>query len=76
MIEGLSNALRTAAFLLPAGLGVQKGTLLVLAGWIGVPPSHALALALIKRGRELVVGGARLLVWLPLEQPSRRLLRR
>lgn len=75
MIEGLSNALRTAAFLLPAGLGVQKGTLLVLAGWIGVPPSHALALALIERGRELVVGGARLPVWLALEQ-SRRLLRR
>jgi putative membrane protein len=72
MIEGLSSALRTAAFLLPAGLGVQEGALLVLCGWIGVPPTHALALALIKRARELVMGGGGLLVWLALERPARR----
>jgi putative membrane protein len=72
MIEGLSGALRTAAFLLPAGLGVQEGALLVLCGWIGVPPSQALALALIKRAREILVGGAGLLAWLALERPMRR----
>ncbi|HEU4826804.1 MAG TPA: lysylphosphatidylglycerol synthase domain-containing protein [Dongiaceae bacterium] len=72
MIEGLSGALRTAAFLLPAGLGVQEGALLVLCGWIGVPPATALALALVKRAREIVVGGAGLLVWLALERPMRR----
>jgi len=71
MIEGLSAALRTAAFLLPAGLGVQEGALLVLCGWIGVPPSQALALALIKRAREIAVGGAGLLVWLGLERSWR-----
>jgi len=71
MIEGLSGALRTAAFLLPAGLGIQEGALLVLCGWIGVPPSQALALALIKRAREVVVGGGGLLVWLALERDSR-----
>jgi putative membrane protein len=72
MIEGLSSALRTAAFLLPAGLGVQEGALLVLCGWIGVPPAQALALALIKRAREIVVGGGGLLVWLALERPLRQ----
>jgi putative membrane protein len=72
MIEGLSGALRTAAFLLPAGLGVQEGALLVLAGWIGVPPAQALALALIKRAREILVGGAGLLAWLVLERPLRQ----
>ncbi|HEX6121418.1 MAG TPA: lysylphosphatidylglycerol synthase domain-containing protein [Dongiaceae bacterium] len=72
MIEGLSGALRTAAFLLPAGLGVQEGALLVLCGWIGVPPAAALALALIKRAREIVVGGAGLLLWLALERRMRR----
>lgn len=71
MIEGLSAALRTAAFLLPAGLGVQEGALLVLCGWIGVPPSQALALALIKRAREIAVGGGGLLVWLGLERSWR-----
>src|SRR5262249_47407402 len=72
LIEGLSGALRTAAFLLPAGLGVQEGALLVLCGWIGVPPAQALALALVKRARELAVGGAGLLVWLALERPALR----
>lgn len=72
MIEGLSGALRTAAFLLPAGLGIQEGALLVLCGWIGVPPAQALALALIKRAREIVVGGGGLLAWLALERPLRR----
>lgn len=71
MVEGLSAALRTAAFLLPAGLGVQEGALLVLCGWIGVPPSQALALALIKRAREIAVGSAGLLVWLGLERSWR-----
>jgi uncharacterized membrane protein YbhN (UPF0104 family) len=72
MIEGLSGALRTAAFLLPGGLGVQEGALLVLCGWIGVAPAQALALALIKRAREFVVGGAGLLAWLALERPMLR----
>ncbi|MEZ5833169.1 MAG: lysylphosphatidylglycerol synthase domain-containing protein [Dongiaceae bacterium] len=73
-IEGLSAALRTAAFLLPAGLGVQEGALLVLCGWIGVAPSQALALALIKRGREIAVGLSGLALWALLERPRTRLI--
>jgi putative membrane protein len=68
MIEGLAGAFRTAAFLLPGGLGVQEGALLVVSGWIGVPPAHALALALIKRARELLVGGTGLLAWPVIER--------
>jgi putative membrane protein len=71
MIEGLAGAFRTAAFLLPAGLGVQEGALLVISGWIGVPPAQALALALIKRARELLVGGSGLLAWPMLERAMR-----
>jgi putative membrane protein len=71
MIEGLAGAFRTAAFLLPAGLGVQEGALLVISGWIGVPPTQALALALIKRARELLVGGSGLLAWPVVERATR-----
>lgn len=77
MIEGLINAARTAAFLLPAGLGVQEGALLLLFGWIGVGPELALAVALLKRGRELAVGGLGLVAWLVAERGAlRRVLKR
>jgi len=71
MVEGLAGAFRTAAFLLPGGLGVQEGALLVISGWIGVPPAQALALALIKRARELLVGGSGLLAWPVIERATR-----
>lgn len=71
MIEGLAAALRTAAFVLPAGLGIQEGALLVLCSWIGVSPAHALALALVKRGREVAIGVSGLLLWLVLERRAR-----
>ncbi len=63
MIEGLTGAFRTIVFFLPAGLGVQEGAIFILCSWIGVPPTAALALALVKRAREILVGTAGLLAW-------------
>jgi putative membrane protein len=71
-IEGLLGAIRSAAFLMPAGLGVQEGALILLCGWVGVPADTALALALIKRARELVVGLPGLLAWLAAEHAAKR----
>jgi putative membrane protein len=76
MIEGLLSAARTAGFLLPAGLGVQEGALLLLCGWVGIPGPLALALALLKRARELGVCLPGLGVWALLERPRRRRRRR
>jgi putative membrane protein len=76
MIEGLLNAARTAGFLLPAGLGIQEGALLLLCGWAGIPAHLALALALIKRARELGVGIPGLAVWALVERPKLRRHRR
>jgi putative membrane protein len=76
MIEGLLNAARTAGFLLPAGLGIQEGALLLLCGWVGIPAHFALALALIKRARELGVGIPGLTVWALVERPKLRRIRR
>jgi uncharacterized membrane protein YbhN (UPF0104 family) len=72
MIEGLLSAARTVGFLLPAGLGIQEGALLLLCGWAGVPGQVALALALVKRARELGVGLPGLAIWAVLERPKLR----
>ena len=72
MIEGLLSAARTLGFLLPAGLGIQEGALLLLCGWAGVPGHVALALALVKRARELGVCLPGLVTWAVLERPKSR----
>jgi glycosyltransferase 2 family protein len=76
MIEGLLSAARTAGFLLPAGLGVQEGAILLLCAWVGIPGPLALALALLKRARELGVCLPGLAVWGLLERPRRHHHRR
>jgi putative membrane protein len=71
-LESLVFAVRAVAFLVPAGLGVQEGAYLLLGGLLGLPPSAALALSLLKRAREVVLGVPGVLAWQVLE--GRRLL--
>ncbi len=73
-IEGLGQGTRAAAFVLPGGLGVQDGTLIAVSALFGVPAEVALAMALIKRVPDLVLGIPSLLAWQALE--GRRLLSR
>ncbi|RKP46556.1 lysylphosphatidylglycerol synthase domain-containing protein [Pararobbsia silviterrae] len=56
MLESLGQAIRGAAFAIPGALGVQEGGYLLLAPLVGLPPDAALALSLIKRARELILG--------------------
>lgn len=63
VIESLAMAARSAAFAVPAGLGVQEGGFILVGGLFGVTPESALALAMVKRLRELAVGGIGLLLW-------------
>jgi putative membrane protein len=63
LIESLIQAVRTAAFAIPAGIGAQELGFVVIAGAVGVPSPVALALALIKRARELILGVPGLLAW-------------
>ncbi len=67
MIESIGATIRSAAFAVPGGLGLQEGTLLVLGQMIGLSPQSALAVALIKRVRELAVGLPALAVWWAVE---------
>jgi putative membrane protein len=73
-IEGLGQGTRAAAFMLPGGLGVQDGTLIAVSAIFGVPAEVALAMALIKRVPDLVLGVPSLISWQALE--GRRLLAR
>jgi putative membrane protein len=71
-IEALGQGGRGAAFALPGGLGVQDGVLIAASAIFGVPADIALAMALIKRVPDLVLGVPALFVWQALE--GRRLL--
>ena len=55
-MESLSQAARVAAFLIPGGLGVQDGALLLVAGGLGITPGVALTLSVARRFRELALG--------------------
>ena len=63
LLESLVLATRTAAFFVPGALGVQEGVLVLLGGVVGLGPEVALALSLVKRVRELVIGVPGLLAW-------------
>jgi putative membrane protein len=73
-VESLMYAARGAVFILPGGLGVQEGAYVLLAPLFGLQPSDMLAVSLLRRARDLVVGVPVLLVWQARE--GRRLLAR
>ena len=67
ILESISTAFRSAAFVIPGGLGVQDGSLLFIGSILGLGPDNILALALAKRLRELIVGVPGLLWWFRVE---------
>lgn len=62
-IEALTQATRHAAFLVPAGLGVQEAAVVLFGYLAGVGGDVALSLALVKRMRETLFGVPALLSW-------------
>jgi hypothetical protein len=56
-------ALRNLGFALPGGLGVQEASYVLLGPLFGVHASDALALSLLRRARDLVIGVPVLLIW-------------
>jgi glycosyltransferase 2 family protein len=69
-IESLLYAIRSVAFAVPNALGVQEAAYVVLGAMFGLGPDTALALSLVKRARDLVIGVPALISWQILE--SRR----
>jgi putative membrane protein len=71
-IESLGQGSRSAAFVLPGGMGVQDGALIAVCALFGIPAEVALAMALIKRVPDLILGAPALMGWQALE--GRRVL--
>jgi len=67
VIESLVFALRTTAFVVPWAAGIQESGYLMLGALFGLQPEVSLALALLKRAREIVVGLPALLIWQGIE---------
>jgi hypothetical protein len=63
MVESIQQAVRAASFLVPGGIGVQEESYLMLGSAIGLPSDASLALALIRRVRELSFGIPGLIAW-------------
>jgi hypothetical protein len=66
-IESLLFAIKNAAFVVPTGIGVQEGAYALLGPVFGLPAEAALALSLLKRARDIVIGIPVLLAWQLLE---------
>ncbi len=66
-IESLLYAIRSVAFAVPNAVGVQEGAYVMLGAIFGLPPEMALALSLLKRGRDLAIGIPALLAWQTME---------
>ena len=69
-MESLAASARGAAFVIPGGIGVQEGALVAVGAAFGVPAPAALALAVVKRARELVVGAPAIVAWAIAERHS------
>jgi glycosyltransferase 2 family protein len=63
LVEAVIQALSSAAFIVPGGLGVQEGAFLFVGKLIGLTPELALALALARRARDIIVFVPALLFW-------------
>ena len=63
IIESLGMAGRSAGFAIPAALGAQESGFLLAAAAVGVGAAPALALSVVKRLREVLVGSIGLLLW-------------
>ncbi len=73
ILQSMVLTIRSAAFAVPAGLGVQEGGYLVVGSLLGIPGDGAFALSLVWRAREIGLGIPALITWQVIE--ARRLWR-
>jgi putative membrane protein len=63
VIESLIQAVSSAAFFVPGGLGVQEGGFILIGGALGLDPATCLALAGARRIRDLLIFVPGLFAW-------------
>jgi glycosyltransferase 2 family protein len=67
VIEALLYATRSVAFAVPNAVGVQEGAYILLGAGFGLTPEIGLALSLLKRARDAVIGLPTLAAWQLIE---------
>ena len=72
ILESLGQTVRSVGFMLPGGLGAQEGGIVAGSLMLGIAPDLALAVALIKRARELAYGVPGLVAWSLVDLAARR----
>jgi putative membrane protein len=70
VIDSLVYAARTVAFAVPNALGVQEAAFALLAPMFGAGPEMGLAVSLLKRARDIVIGVPVLVIWQAMEGKS------
>jgi len=68
LIDVMTGAVRSLVFFIPGALGAQESGILLICSVVGVDPSTALALALAKRARDIILGLPGLVSWLLAER--------
>jgi putative membrane protein len=63
VLGSVTTAVESGAFLVPAGIGAQEGSYVLLGAVIGLSPHVALALSLMVRARQVVLGVPALVSW-------------
>jgi putative membrane protein len=71
VIEAFIQAVASAAFMVPAALGVQEGAFVVIGAALGIDATTALALATARRLRDVIIFFPGLLAWQRTETRSR-----
>jgi putative membrane protein len=71
VLESLGQAIRSVGFVLPGGLGAQESAIVAAGTMVGIAPNLALAVALIKRARELAYGAGGLIAWSVIDVTGR-----
>jgi uncharacterized membrane protein YbhN (UPF0104 family) len=63
VIESLIQAVSSAAFFVPGGIGVQEGAFILIGNALGIGPSTSLALAGARRIRDVLIFVPGLVAW-------------
>jgi hypothetical protein len=66
-LEALLATIRSITVFVPAAIGVQEASYAMLAPLFGLPAEMGLAVSLLKRAREIVIGVPALLLWQGIE---------
>ncbi|HQU17161.1 MAG TPA: lysylphosphatidylglycerol synthase domain-containing protein [Gammaproteobacteria bacterium] len=72
LLESLAQAVQSASFIVPAGIGIQEGTFVLFGAATGLTAEVSLALSLARRLRQVGFGIPMLLSWQWMESSRLR----